>query len=153
MKSPETLELVPPSDPVLWTPAKDVTDENIGQVAELLPEFIRLLMRNRGVGLAAPQVGIGLRFFAFKNGQDLSVALNPEILSHGKKLTKGTEGCLSKPGFQASVRRWREITVRFWTPGKEWVTMDLKSFDARVFQHELDHLNGVCIFDPELVSK
>jgi len=108
-----------------------------------------LMVRLRGVGLAAPQVGIARRFMLVSEtgepGEE-TVVINPEILEKSGS-ERMEEGCLSFPGIYAEIERATSIRVRY--RDLEWVekTMALSGFLARVFQHEFDHLNGVVFTD------
>lgn len=112
-----------------------------------IADHMKLLMKlSNGVGLAAPQVGISERFFVMRDGGLTLVCINPEILSHGKDEEHGVEGCLSFPGLSKNTVRHRVITVGYLDENTKPVKRTFKGFEARIFQHELDHLNGVCLF-------
>lgn len=102
------------------------------------------------VGLSGPQVGRPERFFVMRvDGSDNFVAVaNPVLEAARGESTPFLEGCLSLPGFEATIFRPTDITVRYVDifTGKE-TSHDLKGVFARVFQHELDHLNGIQIVD------
>ncbi len=141
-----TLSIVHASAAVLWQPAARV--EDIGaQVLPHLDQMIELMRRHRGIGLAAPQVGLGLCFFVTDlPGGVLSVVVNPEIVSRSKGHTSAREGCLSFPDRRDFVRRPDRVGVRFTKANGVELEMGLTGWDARVFQHETDHLSGVVIF-------
>lgn len=92
------------------------------------------------VGLAANQVGVELRIFVFC-GQ---VAINPRITARSGE-TKGIEGCMSLPGVQVEVIRSELVMVTYYNEKGKFVKKALSGLEARVFQHELDHLNGKLI--------
>jgi peptide deformylase len=99
-----------------------------------------------GVGLAAPQVGILWRFFVFAPHGIPMTCVNPSIGMHSEELETGIEGCLSKPGFTVGVKR-RAWIVADWTDEKgKGYGRKLEGRVARIFQHEIDHLNGINIF-------
>ncbi len=106
------------------------------------------LDQTEGVGLAAPQVGVSMRGFVMKcqSGQRLKV-LNPKITSFGKIINSKQEGCLSIPGKRFNKKRAKRVRVEFRNEIGEFIKMHLRNFDAFVFQHELDHLNGILISD------
>ncbi len=106
------------------------------------------MKRSVGLGLAAPQVGVSLRAFVMvcKSGQLLKV-LNPKVLDRGKIINSKQEGCLSLPGKRFNKKRAKRIKVEFRNEIGEFVKMELRNLDAFVFQHELDHLNGILISD------
>ncbi len=112
-------------------------------------------MRNaNGVGLAAPQVGVLLRLFVVELPEDEEndlppetyILFNPEIVK-GKGEQVGYEGCLSIPGYIGEVARQEEITVKGLDERGRKVRYSLEGYLARVFQHEIDHLNGVLYTD------
>lgn len=101
-----------------------------------------------GVGLAAPQVGINKRFFVMRQADNsVILVINPRITRNGGQLVGNSESCLSKPLFTKFVYRSRVITTTFQTPLGRSVELVFKGKYATIFQHELDHLNGVTIFD------
>lgn len=140
------MNIIDPRDPRLWTPAAAV-DDIPRQVLPLLPEIRACMAQARfAVALSAPQVGVGLRFFV-TDGRNLpSVVVNPEILERDPFLQPGKEGCLSFPGKWADVRRPYWIRVRFLNVKGDLRQERFSGHSARIFQHEADHLDGVCIF-------
>lgn len=101
-------------------------------------------------GLAANQVGIIRRFFVMRDGlARIRYCFDPKILSHGRELEFASEGCMSLPDTFVSVPRWKVITVSYVCEKSKLVKITLKGKDARVFQHELDHLNGLLIIKTE----
>lgn len=100
----------------------------------------------KGVGLAAVQVGLGISLFIYKFDDDKGVVLNPEILSReGKEI--GEEGCLSVPGVYGEVERNGGIVARWLDLKGKKHEEHLNGLKARVFQHEIDHLNGIIFTD------
>lgn len=100
-----------------------------------------------GVGLAAPQVGISSRVFVARIAGKWGVYINPSIIRHGNDIEDSIEGCLSFPDRFVSRTRYRVIDVEYQDEIGRFFNRTLKGIDARVFQHELDHLDGICIFD------
>lgn len=96
-----------------------------------------------GVGLSAPQIGDFRRYFIFKN----KVALNPEILEQNDYIEVLDEGCLSIPNINVPIPRNTEIKVKYRDLNWNEVIETLKGFEARIFLHELDHLNGITILN------
>jgi peptide deformylase len=138
------LSLVPATHPALWTPARPVDDIPL----QVLPHIdaMRELMRSRsGLGLAAPQVGIGLRFF-ISSIVGLPIAINPRVVSTfgGRSICR--EGCLTWPGRVTRVSRFNGIRAVY--TGRDGIERSclLSGLNARVFQHETDHCGGFCIF-------
>jgi peptide deformylase len=142
------LDIVHWPDPVLLRGTKPVegVDEDLRAVVS---EMARVMTDLRGVGLAAPQVGLSRRLMLVcptgEPGEE-TVVLNPEVLSRDGS-GEMEEGCLSFPGIYGVITRPERVKVRY--RDLDWVekTMDLEGFVARVFQHEFDHLNGVVFVD------
>lgn len=132
-------------DPVLRKKAQPVTD--FAQVRALLEEFKITMYEQDGVGLAAPQVGISLRFFGMDDGSGFKLIVNPVILEMSEEKVVGEEGCLSIPGVFANVERHSWIRVRYQDEHGSFHEELLEGYAARIFQHELDHLNGVLFID------
>ena len=149
-------------DPVLRERARPLpaVDDAVRQLAGDMVETMRL---EKGVGLAAQQIGVTdavcvvevpAEFDVDAEGnrenpeQDMPmVLLNPEILECGEETAIAEEGCLSFPGISAPIQRASDIRVRYTRLSGEQVEAELKGFVARVVQHEVDHLNGVLFTD------
>lgn len=152
------LAMVEPNHPALTTVAEPVhqmyyeSPEGLSIIRHQLDQMFEILQRDiggkRGVGLAAPQVGLSQRFFVINYGGPFSPFINPEIIKVDEKKGKSndTEGCLSFPKErEVYIQRWNRIKVRYIHPDKGLTSHYLQGFKARIFQHELDHLNGVTI--------
>lgn len=105
-----------------------------------------------GIGIAAPQVGVNLRLALAKlnpgtKNELVIVMINPEILTHTDKKESNEEGCLSLRGKWGSVPRYQSLTVQFFNKKMEKVTLALKGLNARIIQHEIDHLDGKLFID------
>jgi peptide deformylase len=141
------------SDPILRQDAEDVEvfDEALAQEVEAMVETMKL---ERGIGLAAPQVGMSKKLIVvlqMKDPDDVEAEpqalVNPEIIDRSKETWELEEGCLSVPGVVAKVTRPREITVRYQDlEGKE-NTIEAQDMFARVILHEIDHLHGRLFVD------
>lgn len=101
----------------------------------------------QGLGLAAPQVGISKRFCLAQFGGSMQALINPNILSSSAETDIMEEGCLSLPKIGVNVERPIEITLRYQDEHGTEQERHLRGLDARVVQHELDHLDGVLIVD------
>jgi peptide deformylase len=128
-------------DPVLRQRAKDV-DEIDGRLVQLSRDMIETMYAAPGVGLAAPQVGIERRMFVYDAGDGPATIVNPEIVESDGEWTY-REGCLSIPELTWAVTRPRTIHLRARDLDGNEVDIEADDFLARVFQHELDHLDGV----------
>jgi peptide deformylase len=132
-------------NPVLEKPAEPVAVFD-DELKKLVEDMFESMYAARGVGLAAPQIGIGKRLavidVTFKEDPDAKLVLvNPEIL-HQEGRNKQNEGCLSIPDFREPVTRARKVTVRAQDIHGKWFEKTGEDLLARAFLHETDHLNG-----------
>lgn len=133
-------------DPVLETPAEVVTNFNTPELEKLLDDMFESMYAAKGVGLAAPQIGISKRIAVIdcSSGEDPEqkiVMINPEIIKNEGNQTS-EEGCLSIPGFREPVTRGKKVTVKAQKATGEWFEMTGEDLLARAFLHETDHLRG-----------
>lgn len=133
-------------DPVLETPAQTVTEFDTPELHQLLEDMFQSMYAAKGVGLAAPQIGISRRIAVIdtSSGEDPAKRLtliNPEILRTAGALVS-EEGCLSVPGFREQVSRPQTATIRAQNAKGETFEMTGEDLLARAFMHETDHLNG-----------
>lgn len=101
----------------------------------------------KGAGIAAPQVGRSERVCLALIGRKMTALINPEIIAKSNEMTIAEEGCLSLPGIWINVARSEEVTLSFMTLDGKKREMRLQGWDARVVQHEVDHLEGRLIVD------
>lgn len=116
-------------------------------VLQLIADMAHTVSVAKGAGLAAPQVGRTERVCLALLGGKMQALINPEITSRSSSTTVAEEGCLSLPGVWLPITRSTEITLQFVTMDGKPRELLLKDFDARVIQHEVDHLDGVLITD------
>ena len=133
-------------DPVLETQAATVEEFDTPELHKLLEDMFESMYAARGVGLAAPQIGISKRIAVIdcsngENHDEKIVIVNPEII-HVEGSQAGEEGCLSIPGFRENVSRPKRVTVRAQNANGEWFEKTGEDLLARAFLHETDHLNG-----------
>jgi len=114
-----------------------------GDPNELAVGLIQIMNDYKGVGLSANQVGIPFRVFVMRSSPENFVCFNPRIVHYGDEMETLEEGCLSFPGVNVKVKRSKHIRVRFQTPSGETTSMTFDGLTARVFQHEMDHLDGI----------
>jgi peptide deformylase len=131
---------------VLETPAEPVTEFDVPALHQLLDDMFESMYAAKGVGLAAPQIGISKRIAVIDTtvGEDPTqklVLINPEII-HREGMQTGEEGCLSVPGFREQVTRANKVTVRAQDVKGEWFEKTGEELLARALLHETDHLNG-----------
>ena len=110
-------------------------------------DFAAMMVKADGVGLAAPQIGISERIIAVQEKEKVAVYANPEIIKRSTAMQITEEGCLSVPGVFGMVERAKRITVRALDRHGRRVEMELSNFPADVFQHEVDHLDGILFID------
>jgi peptide deformylase len=106
-----------------------------------------LAKEETGVGLAAPQIGENVRIVLAVIGKKIMVLINPEIVTHSQTKNLDDEGCLSIPKMFGKVERWNKIELKFYDEKFFPKTRILTDFDARVVQHEIDHLDGILFTD------
>ena len=132
-------------DSILRKKSKEVgiIDERI---LTLLDDMAETMYKEEGVGLAAPQVGILKRIIVLDDGNGLIECINPEII-YTDGTQYGFEGCLSVPEFRGKVKRPKKVKVKALNRHGDMVEYEAQDFLARIFCHEIDHLNGVLFKD------
>jgi peptide deformylase len=133
-------------DPVLASQAAAVTDID-GKVVRIVEEmFDTLYDSDSGIGLAAPQVGIQRQIFVWDMDDEPMVILNPTIAESDGEWVYD-EGCLSIPGLYVEMTRPKTVLMKGIDMNGNEISLEADELEARLFQHELDHLNGVLMFD------
>jgi peptide deformylase len=133
-------------EPVLLKPAERAANFGTPELRTLVEDMFTSMYAANGVGLAAPQIGMGLSIAVVdcSVGEDPAqriVLINPEIVT-ADGTQSGDEGCLSLPGFRERVKRANEVTVRAQDVEGQWFERSGTDLLARAFQHEIDHLQG-----------
>jgi peptide deformylase len=133
-------------DPVLREQAREVTqfDRNLRKLAK---RMIRTMRDAPGVGLAAPQVGVLQRLLVYDVDDDPRVLVNPVLDDFSDETEEADEGCLSVPGVTMPVERPVSLRVRGFDAAGGPIDFRAEGFEARVIQHENDHLEGILIVD------
>jgi len=153
--------IVGPDNPVLRRKAKALGNPNTPATQELIEDMIETLRDAPGVGLAAPQVAVSQRLVVIEYGElpedapedaeppekKLYVIINPEITARSEEVVEGVEGCLSLPGYAGNVMRHEAVTVKALNRRGKPVKIKSRGWLARIFQHEIDHLDGVLFID------
>jgi len=146
-------EVLKMGDPRLLAVADPVDAVGTPELELLLTDMHDTMRHLHGAGLAAPQIGVGLRVVIFGFEQNprypdaeavpFTVLINPELTPIGAELVEAWEGCLSVPGMRGLVPRYREL--RYTGIGADGAAIDrtVRDFHARVVQHEVDHLDGI----------
>lgn len=130
---------------ILRAKAEDI-EEITQEIKDLIPKMYQIMHDSMGVGLAGPQIGISKRIFVYDIGEGPHALINPRIVK-SKGEVWGVEGCLSIPGLQGEVPRAERITVTGIDENGEHVKINAQDYLARVFQHEIDHLEGMMFID------
>jgi peptide deformylase len=148
-------EIVTLPNPVLRRKARSITRFD-AELQTLIEDMVDTMREAPGVGLAAPQVGISDRLIVVEYPEDdelenspkkLYVVVNPEIKEISEETEMGIEGCLSIPNLHGEVERSLAVTVKGQTRHGQPFKIKAKDWLARIFQHEIDHLDGVVFTD------
>lgn len=132
-------------DPVLRQRAHDVTDID-GALVRLVEDMVTTMYEAPGVGLAAPQVGVQKRLFVYDVGEGPQALVNPTIVE-GDGEWVFEEGCLSVPGLSWDIVRPKEVHLTGHDLDGNEVSIEADEYLARVFQHEMDHLDGILLLE------
>jgi peptide deformylase len=152
-------EIIYPDNPTLRRKANKVTTFD-DRLQKLIDDMVETMTEAYGVGLAAPQVAVSQRVivvrlpdgeeWAEEYGEDagvLHMVVNPEIARSSDEMVDGVEACLSIPGYFGTVERHTEVTVKGLDRRGKKIRIKARDWLARVFQHEIDHLDGVLFID------
>ena len=153
----EILEIIQLGNPLLRSKAQFVENVRDQRIQKLIDDLLATVGQANGVGIAAPQVAQSDRLFIvasrpnprYSNAPEMAptAMLNPKILAHSTETLKGWEGCLSIPGIRGMVPRYQAIEVEYIDRDGKLQKQELTDFVARIFQHELDHLDGIVFLD------
>ena len=132
-------------DPVLKQRAAEITGVD-GKLAKLVDDMIETMYAAPGAGLAAPQVGVQKRLFVYDAGEGPKCVVNPEIVESAGEW-EYDEGCLSVPGLFFPIVRPKQVLLKGYDLDGNEISVEADEFEARVFQHELDHLDGVLLLE------
>ncbi|MDQ1486740.1 MAG: peptide deformylase [Actinomycetota bacterium] len=132
-------------DPVLRTPAEPVTTFD-KELRTLVRDLVDTMRDAPGVGLAAPQIGVGLRVFSYEVDEVVGHLINPS-LDLSDELQDGDEGCLSFPGLAYPCKRALHAVAKGFNEYGDPIVIEGSDLLARCVQHETDHLNGVLFID------
>lgn len=153
----DPLEIVQLDNPILRKVAQPVVNATDATIQTLIDSLIETAVSANGVGIAAPQVARSYRLFIvasrpnprYPNAPSMepTAMLNPKIVAHSEEMVKGWEGCLSIPGIRGLVPRYQVVEVEYCDRYGNLQHRELTDFVARIFQHELDHLDGIVFLD------
>jgi len=151
------LDVLQLGNPILRQQARPVAVIPHPDLERLVEGLMATVLHTNGVGLAAPQVGVGQRLVIvasrpnprYPDAPQMTPTpmVNPRIVAHGDEIVKGWEGCLSIPGLRGLVPRYQAIEVEYTTPAGHQQRQALTGFFARIVQHEIDHLDGKVFLD------
>jgi peptide deformylase len=148
--TPELSILIAPN-PALKARARPVAEQDADAVRALIPRMFATMYRAPGIGLAAPQVGVGLRLTVvdlMPNDTPAPIVLiNPEIVAVSEEMASREEGCLSLPGQYAEITRPARVKLRYFDQAGARCELEADGLLAACLQHEVDHLNGVLFVD------
>ncbi len=134
-------------DPVLREKSRKI-EKIDDKLMSLVNDMVETLKEEGGVGLAAPQIGVTRRIIIVNLGDDTRVFINPEIKILDKKQVESNEGCLSVYSIRDfNVKRFKKVEVRAQDLSGKKVVLVAEDLLARIFQHEIDHLNGILYID------
>lgn len=138
---------------ILRTPSRDIPSKSRRFWKRLASRMLATVSDpdNQGVGIAAPQVGINRNMIIVqrfdKQDHPFETYINPVIIATGDSLYSQVEGCLSIPYVRNAVIRYWEVVIRYQDKRMRWHEEKIKGYTARIFQHEIDHLNGILFTD------
>ncbi len=135
--------------PALEQVAKPVTRYN-AETHNLISRMSSAMKEANGLGLAAPQLGVSTRIIVYDTGDGVKVLVNPKIISEKGEQLDPPEGCLSIPGLQGQVPRAKEVRVKGFDERGRPVSRRAHDLEARVIQHEVDHLDGILFIQKAL---
>ena len=136
--------------PILRQKARplDPGELNAPRLFKLVKDMVHTMVSAKGVGLAAPQIGISERIIIVAPpGEEPIAVINPEITKRSIGASPSEEGCLSVPGTWGVVRRANAVTVKGLMPDGKPFRKNVRDFEATIFQHEIDHINGILFID------
>ena len=133
-------------DPILRllaAPVADVTPE----IKTLIKDMAETMWHQVGIGLAAPQIGVSLRIFVMDDGKRGARAIVNPVVTERRGVVKEEEGCLSLPGIFAEIERNKSLRIEGLDGEGQPVSFEVQGLQAKIIQHELDHLDGVLFID------
>ncbi len=153
-------EIITPENEILRKKAHKVSNFKDPKLQTLIDDMVETMLDAPGVGLAAPQVAVSQRVIVVRLSDDeeskkeygdeagvLYTLINPEIARASKEMVEGVEACLSIPGYFGTVDRHESVTIKGYDREGKEVRVKAKGWLARVFQHEIDHLDGILYID------
>lgn len=143
----KVLKIIKYPDDFLRTKTQEVKDFENPKLSRLVSDMAKTMEAEKGIGLAAPQVGSDLRICTAKIDNTLYILINPKIYSYARKKEVFEEGCLSFPGKFFPVERPVKVKIKAKDVSGKRVKIKADGLLARVLQHEIDHLDGILVID------
>ena len=140
------LKIVKYPSPILKKKSEEVSP-NDQSLRSLAPQMVETMRKNQGIGLAAPQIGVAKKIIIVTEGEEAHVFLNPRIVKQSKEKEQDEEGCLSLPGLFVKILRSKQVEVVAETLEGEEIRVTARGLGARIFQHEIDHIEGKLIIN------
>jgi len=138
------MKLVSKDDPILTTPCPPMNLQNLpSNILELSQEMVKFLHDNNAIGVSANQLGLPYRMFALRAYPQNFVCINPRIVQPSEQLVTLEESCLTFKGLYVKIKRSQHVRVRFATPNGDVRTETFTGMTARIFQQQLDYLDGI----------
>ncbi|MFA5975819.1 MAG: peptide deformylase [Elusimicrobiota bacterium] len=144
---PRILPIMQLGQPVLRAKALPIRQWDHPALQQLLDDMLATVQKLQGVGIAAPQVGVPCRVLWVVFKKRPVAMINPRLVAHSEEMTEDLEGCLSVPGIRGLVPRYKRVSAEYTTREGKRIRRKLEGFIARIFQHELDHLDGIVFID------
>jgi peptide deformylase len=141
------LKIITHPNPFLRQKSLSVIDVFDEEIKKLIPQMIETMVKQDGVGLAAPQIGKSIQLIVIYFKESTLVIINPKIIKKSFSKVWGEEGCLSVPDKFGEVKRHKKITIIYTNENGQKQQLAAKDMLARVIQHEIDHLNGILFID------
>jgi peptide deformylase len=146
-------KLVLSGNPKLRKPCETITNFRDPTLSQLYTDMLDSMKAYKGIGLAAPQIGVNKRVivYGYEDSDrypgapaiDLTYVINPEIIKYSDESNEVYEGCLSLPGVRGNTPRPIQVTLKGFDRAGDAFERDVTGFEARVVQHEVDHFNGI----------
>ena len=143
----ETREIVKNPSPILRERSREIQNPRDPFVLKLIPVMVKTMIKANGVGIAAPQIGENIRLIIVNAKDGPFPCINPIIEKTSWLTSEDEEGCLSVPGVYGRVKRKKRIRVSFLDQYGKRITISASGLLARIFQHEVDHINGILFID------
>ena len=141
-----TLEIKKYPDPILRKKAQPV-GKITNEIKKIKEDMVETMIKDEGMGLAAPQVGQLKRIIIIQTEKEPLELVNPKVLKQSKETEIAKEGCLSFPGLWLEIKRAKEVEVRARDKAGREVQISAQGLQARILQHEIDHLDGILFID------